>query len=82
MTSSSAPISASIASRASLDLVRAPRSPRRDGIAPRQQILGDGQVVAERELLMDHADAGGERVARDANRTSRPWTNSVRASGA
>src|SRR6185436_6439306 len=27
------------------------------------QILGDGQVVAERELLMDHPDAGGERVA-------------------
>ena len=40
--------------------------PARDWQRAEAEILGDDQVVAERELLVHHADAGRERVARTA----------------
>ena len=62
----------------------APRStnPRRAGSAPRQRFSATRQVVAERELLVHHAHARGERVARavEAHLACRR-TNSVPSSG-
>ena len=39
-------------------------NPRRVRNRAEAEILGDGEIVAERELLVHHPDAGGERVAR------------------
>jgi hypothetical protein len=63
VTSSSVPVSASIVSarpahRLAIDDPAARR--QSDSV----EVLGDAEVVAERELLVHHPDAGGERVAR------------------
>ena len=60
----SAPVAASISSR-----LAAPSRARETNVAaagsdPEAEVLRHRQVVAERELLMDDADAGGERLLR------------------
>ena len=45
---------------------------RRRGQRAETEVLGDRQVLAERELLMDDADAGGERLLRSVKATRAP----------
>src|SRR5215218_1709182 len=54
-------------------MIRAPHPAAPEKAAPRgqrtqAQIFGDGEVLAERELLMDDGDAGGERLLGAAKR--------------
>ena len=63
VTSSAASIGASIAS-ARRCISRLETKPRDDGQAAKAEVLGDRQVLAERELLVDHRDARLERIGR------------------
>ena len=50
-------------------------------LAAQDDVLQDGEVVGQHEVLVHHADAGGDRVGRAAEVTSRPSSRILPSSG-